>query len=104
MTSTGRDKTFLNYFYDLALDDKQARLNAGNALMAHVKTALENKQPSDPEYALKRLVRGLASSRDSARQGFATCLCEMLVLPEIDNATCLEVLDENTKVSSPCCL
>lgn len=96
--SVARDKTFLNYFYDLASDDKSVRLNAANLLVVHIKNSLKNKQPSDSEYALKRLVRGLASSRESARQGFATCLCELLVLPEMDLSVALDILDENTKV------
>lgn len=37
----------------------------------------------DAEYAVKRLVRGMCSSRDSARQGFASCLAQVLaVLPK----------------------
>ncbi len=103
MSSVARDKTFLNYFYDLASDDKQTRLNAANLLIIHIKNSLKNKNMSDPEYAMKRLVRGLASSRESARQGFATCLCELLVLPEMEVSSALQVLDENTKVDSCVC-
>ena len=37
----------------------------------------------DAGYAVKRLVRGMCSSRESARQGFASCLAKVLsVLPE----------------------
>lgn len=36
----------------------------------------------DSAYAVKRLVRGMCSSRESARQGFASCLAQVLtVLP-----------------------
>lgn len=36
----------------------------------------------DAAYAVKRLVRGMCSSRESARQGFASCLVQVLsVLP-----------------------
>ncbi len=98
--SVTRDKTFLNYFYDLASDDKSVRLNAASLLVVHIKNSLKNNLPSDSEYALKRLVRGLASSRESARQGFATCLCELLVLPEMDLSVALDILDENTKVET----
>lgn len=98
MSAVSRDKTFLNYFYDLASNDKQTRLNAANSLMIYIRTCLKNKQNSDPEYAMKRLVRGLASSRESARQGFAICLCELLTMPEMEVASTLQLLDENTKV------
>lgn len=55
---------------------------------------------NDTEYALKRLVRGLGSSRESARQGFSACLCEVLnILPQVRVIDVLSVLDENTKVS-----
>lgn len=37
----------------------------------------------DSTYAVKRLIRGVCSSRDAARQGFASCLAEVLqVLPK----------------------
>lgn len=42
----------------------------------------------DAGYAVKRLVRGMCSSRESARQGFASCLAQVLsVLPE-DEVSC----------------
>lgn len=37
----------------------------------------------DAEYAVRRLVRGMCSSREAARQGFASCLAQALtVLPK----------------------
>lgn len=98
MATVQRDRTFLNYFYDLASEDKQTRLNSANSLVSYVRSCLLNSLPSDPEYALKRLVRGLASSREYARQGFATCLCELLTMKEMDIKVALQILDENTKV------
>lgn len=54
----------------------------------------------DIQYALKRLVRGLASSRESARQGFAACLSEVLVrLPHIRLRHILVLIEEHTKIT-----
>ena len=59
-------------------------------------------------YALKRLVRGLGSSHDAARQGFGLALSAALVkVPEIESLPALDMLDaalevsKSTKVSSP---
>ena len=55
---------------------------------------------SDTEYTLKRLVRGLGSSRESARQGFAACLADLLkTIAKIDLQYVLVILDEHTKVT-----
>ena len=52
------------------------------------------------EYALLRLVRGLASSREFARQGFSTCLCAVLNANDSTLAAeALKILDDNTAVS-----
>ena len=32
------------------------------------------------DYSIKRLVKGLASSRESARQGFSVALCQVCVV------------------------
>lgn len=54
-----------------------ARVGAAAMIVRHVSGG------GDAEYAVKRLVRGMCSSRESARQGFASCLTQVLsVLPE----------------------
>lgn len=54
----------------------------------------------DCEYTLKRLVRGLGSSRESARQGFAACLADLLkTISKIDLQYVLTMLDDHTKVT-----
>ncbi len=59
-------------------------------------------------YALKRLVRGLGSGHDAARQGFGLALSAALVkVPEIESLPALDMLDaalevsKSTKVSRP---
>lgn len=50
------------------------RVGAAAKIVRHVSTS-----GGDAEYAVKRLVRGMCSSRESARQGFASCLAQVLV-------------------------
>ena len=51
-------------------------------------------------YALKRLVRGLGSSHDAARQGFSLALAAALVkVPEIESLPALDMLDAALEVS-----
>ena len=53
------------------------RVGAAAMIVRHVSSG------GDAGYAVKRLVRGMCSSRESARQGFASCLAQVLsVLPE----------------------
>ncbi|KAG5456631.1 MAG: hypothetical protein BJ554DRAFT_3577 [Olpidium bornovanus] len=55
----------------------------------------------DVSYALKRLLRGLPSSRDGARQGFALALTEVLAfLDFLDVSTVLDLIAQHTEVSS----
>jgi hypothetical protein len=94
MASIGKDKAFLQCFWDLASEDSATRIAASESAVAFVKNNLE----AETDYALKRLVKGLGSSRDSARQGFATCLCEILQIKSVKIVDVLEVLDANTMV------
>ena len=71
----------LSFFWDLASVDAAKRVHAGDLLLQ----ALTKSQgsgtdaSSDLTYTIKRLVRGLASSRDAARQGFGAVLIEVLI-------------------------
>lgn len=96
MTSTSnKDKDFLQCFWDLASDDTSKRVSASVRIVEFVGKNLD----AERDYALKRLIKGLGSSRDSARQGFATCLCEFLQLPGVEVVKTLELLDDTTKVT-----
>jgi DNA polymerase phi len=92
----------LSFYWDLASTDVSKRNIAALALITTLQQ-FQNSYQSDPMeemdelkaslhpdvgYALKRLTRGLSSSRDNAREGFAVCLTELysmlsstLVLP-----------------------
>lgn len=95
MTSvSSKDKEFLQCFWDLASAQSSVRVAASAKLVTFVQKNLV----AERDYAVTRLVKGLGSSRDSARQGFATCLCELLLLPGVEVLRVLELLDDTTKV------
>ena len=50
--------------------------NEGSTVDVHLKD-LDSNNAADVSYAIKRLIRGLASPRDSSRQGFAVALTEV---------------------------
>ena len=68
---------FLKCFWDLASNDELTRVNSVDNILSHIKSGEKDTDFLDEvqEYTLSRLVKGLSSSRESARQGFACCLC-----------------------------
>ncbi|EJD46060.1 hypothetical protein AURDEDRAFT_63592 [Auricularia subglabra TFB-10046 SS5] len=85
--------TTLEYFWHLSAASKAERLDASSQLIgalvqfqaAHEPTStsaagteLEQRNAPDVAYAIKRLVRGLASPRESSRLGFSAALTELL--------------------------
>ena len=85
MASTNKGN-FLQIFWDLASPEKEVRFASVKALDAHLKKSCSDDEDGDngegetrdETYALKRLVRGLCSSREAARQGFALALANTL--------------------------
>lgn len=72
---------FLKLFWNLAESDVAVRTQAVAQVLAHLTQQQTKRDASfddDLQYTLKRLVRGLASSRDAARQGFSTALAGLL--------------------------
>lgn len=76
---TKRDSGILELFGSLGDLDVATRVKATTQLIKALQAKQEGQQtPSeDLNYALKRLVRGLSSYRDGARQGFALGLTEV---------------------------
>eukprot|EP00936_MAST-01D_sp_MAST-1D-sp1_P000004 g4.t1 len=82
-SSTG---SLLDWFYQLVDTDGPTRHSAAVDIVEHLRTAQQAHDDSadgpskcpDLEYALKRLVRGLVSPRDCARQGFGSALAFVL--------------------------
>ncbi|RLN72494.1 hypothetical protein BBJ28_00004551 [Nothophytophthora sp. Chile5] len=75
-TASAQKSDFLKLFWTLAESDSAVRTQAAAQLLAHLRQS--EKQEAEVQYTLKRLVRGLASSRDAARQGFGTALAGLL--------------------------
>ena len=101
-----RNQKFLSYFWDLASDEDKCRITASVNIISFLKENEDADQSiADVEYAIKRLIKGLSSSRQSARQGFATCLCELLHTfaasdySIVSVSTLLDILDKETMVS-----
>jgi hypothetical protein len=83
----------LALFWQLAELDETIRIKAAADLVRHL-VAGQAAQPGlneDFSYCLTRLVKGLASARLAARQGFGTALLELLV--SFKFVTCVVVLD-----------
>lgn len=98
------DKDYLQYYWDLASEDAAIRLKACDDLVKYLRDDISqnnnaNLRKEYQEYTLKRLVKGLTSPRDCARQGFATSLCEVLRIFPYSVQDVLSLLDENTQVS-----
>ena len=94
---------FMNWFWDLASDSQERRTLAAKLIIKHLIEAqkLTSEISIDTDYAVKRLVRGISSSRESARLGFSTCLCQLLTLFSVINSNeVCKLLDESTQVST----
>lgn len=73
------DEKFRQCFWDLASAKETIRENATKTLLETLKQEQEvsSEDPQKLSYALTRLVRGLSSSRDGARQGFSLALTQV---------------------------
>lgn len=93
-----QSRVILDLFWDLASNDTSKRISAGVEIVNLTDSRNATGTVSDAEYVVKRLVRGLSSSRDSARQGFAASLVHLLTSHAIDLNLVLDILDDSTKV------
>jgi len=67
-------------------------------IVKYLRAAEESGNSKDTDYALKRLVRGLASSREAARLGFASCLVEVLKLEQVGIDVVYQLIEAETRV------
>ncbi|XP_061819030.1 myb-binding protein 1A-like protein isoform X1 [Nerophis lumbriciformis] len=70
-----QNREFLDFFWDLVKPDQEIRLTAVEKLIKYLKNS--NKE-DELEYAIKRLVDGLAHTRETARPGFSLALGQLL--------------------------
>jgi DNA polymerase phi len=83
-------------------EDHDETLSQENKIMweGEMPQNLEKRCPPDVSYAIKRLIRGLPSSRDGARQGFSLALTQLLSSLNFINAkTVLQLLDSFTQTT-----
>lgn len=94
------DSEFKQFFWDLASEDKEKRVKAGCALAASLlsKSGAERKEYVD--YTTDRLIKGLGSNRECARQGFAVAFCDELVEHDVPIEQVFELVDKNLMVSA----
>jgi hypothetical protein len=80
--SSSTPKDYLSHFWSLAEIEPSVRVQAAECIVSTLKGLRSSSSEKDfqtsMEYTLKRLVKGLKSSRGGARQGFSTTLCEIL--------------------------
>ena len=92
-----RSSQFLKCFWDLASDVSATRMAAIDQITSHLSGQAHQ---DDLDYSLKRLVKGLSSSRDSARLGFSSCLTIILTThTNISLESILSLSDENTIIT-----
>ena len=103
----------LSFYWDLALNDPQLRAQACSKLIQNLQefqskfppitnelTTLDmvkNECAPDISYALKRLIRGLSSSRDGAREGFSLALVELLRMLDFNLNFIMELIIDISK-------
>jgi len=101
MPSIDMSSNFLNGFWDLASENVETRVSAIKKIVEHLQVVrnAHGASNADRDYAVKRLVRGLSSSRESARLGFSTCLCTLLKYDKaVKILDIMEIIDSSTKV------
>ncbi|ODV98359.1 hypothetical protein PACTADRAFT_48137 [Pachysolen tannophilus NRRL Y-2460] len=90
-----------DHFYRLASDLEDERIHAAKSLLDEL-TEVNDQQ--EWNYALDRLIKGLSSSRASARVGYSMCLTELLSILIADKGVYstrqyLQDLDEKIRVN-----
>ncbi|KOC64165.1 Myb-binding protein 1A [Habropoda laboriosa] len=89
------DCTILDYFTKLRNETKSERIVGGIALLKYLCQQCSEKDDSNEfNYAMKRLIRSLGSSKTASRIGFYTTLTVFLILhPELSIENFLSILN-----------
>ncbi|XP_029468530.1 myb-binding protein 1A isoform X2 [Rhinatrema bivittatum] len=87
-----QNRQFLDFFWDIAKPEQTVRLAATESLVRYLKSS---EKEDELKYTLKRLIEGLAATRESARPGFSLALAQVLqFFEEIPLITVLEQIQE----------
>ncbi|XP_067864053.1 myb-binding protein 1A-like protein isoform X2 [Heptranchias perlo] len=84
-----QNRQFLDFFWDIARPEQDVRLKAIGGLVEYLRSP--DRKDDELRYAIKRLVEGLAATRETARPGFSLALAQLLQYnEEISLQTVLE--------------
>ncbi|PIO29047.1 hypothetical protein AB205_0179410 [Aquarana catesbeiana] len=87
-----QNRQFLDFFWDIAKPEQEVRLKATEDLIEFLKAS---EKEDELKYTFKRLVDGLAATRESARPGFSLALAQVVqCFEEIPLTTVFEYIDE----------
>ncbi|CAI9585915.1 unnamed protein product [Staurois parvus] len=87
-----QNRQFLDFFWDIAKPEQEVRLRATENLIEYLKAS---EKEDELKYTFKRLVEGLAATRESARPGFSLALAQVVqCFEEIPLTTVFEYIDE----------
>ncbi|KAM3933789.1 myb-binding protein 1A [Leptodactylus fuscus] len=87
-----QNREFLDFFWDIAKPDQDVRLAATDNLIQYLKSS---DKADELKYTFKRLVEGLAATREAARPGFSLALAQVLqCFEEVPLSTVLEHIYE----------
>ncbi|XP_062448824.1 myb-binding protein 1A [Rhea pennata] len=85
-------RAFLDLFWDIAKPEQEVRLAATESLLRHLR---DGGKDGELQYALRRLVEGLAATREAARPGFSLALAQVLqAFEEVPLCSVLEQIKE----------
>nr|XP_014352918.1 PREDICTED: myb-binding protein 1A [Latimeria chalumnae] len=91
-----QNRQFLDFFWDIAKPEQETRLKAIEKLLEHLKSS---EKEDELKYTLKRLVEGLAATRETARPGFSLALAQ--VLQSLEAVPLQAVLDQIKEKHDP---
>ncbi|XP_072164198.1 myb-binding protein 1A-like protein [Diadema setosum] len=103
-TKVPMDKQFLDTFWKLAVPSDKERISGARTLLeiliSKQNESSEKRYCSEVSYSLKRLIRGLASSRKGARQGYAVALTELLSkVKDVDLSDVFKLVQQELQIS-----
>uniref|UniRef100_F7BE85 MYB binding protein 1a n=1 Tax=Ornithorhynchus anatinus TaxID=9258 RepID=F7BE85_ORNAN len=92
-----QNRRFLDFFWDVASPHSDLRLRATDGLLAYLR---ERTQSDELKYTLKRLINGLAATREAARPGFSLALGQVLqCFEEVPLSSVLDQIQEQHDLS-----
>ncbi|KAK0176042.1 hypothetical protein PV328_000219 [Microctonus aethiopoides] len=95
------DTTILDCFTKLVADNERIRLDGELSLLKHLGQQKDNPENKELNYSLKRLIRGLGSSRTASRKGFyATLTAYFKITPDINMNDIIQIMEAELKATN----